>query len=372
MNIHIKTLILSNFRNYSYAHLEVDIRPVVLVGANGAGKTNILEAISLLTPGRGLRRASVSELDNLHNGKPWALHAEIEGLKGPANIGTGRECNGNDKRIVKIDEKTARSHTDLARIFSVLWLTPQMDTLFIEGNSERRKFLDRLVFSFDGAHATRVNAYESVMRERNRLLQMGQTDPVWLTALEKKMAEQGIAIAVARQNAAEQLNNAMNIPTHVFPKAHIVLSGAVEELLTQNSALATENGFRDSLKSSRAQDAAAGRALTGVHRTKIDVIHKEKNLPAEFCSTGEQKALLVSIVLAQAQAGALWHGNVPVMLLDEVATHLDGTRREALFTELQALGAQCWLTGTDHDVFEGLDAQVLAVDHGSIQAELFA
>lgn len=365
--IYVQVLTLSNFRNYTSARIETGASPVVITGSNGAGKTNILEAISLLTPGRGLRRAKVPELDNMYNAQSWAINAEITGIRGLATIGTGRDTDGSDKRVVKIDGKMARTQTDLGKIFSVLWLTPQMDTLFIEGNSARRNFIDRLVFSFDSEHATRVNAYEQVMRERNRLLENGSSDRTWFGALEHKMAEHGVAIAVARSHTIDHLNNAMALAGHAFPKAHITLSGMVEDALKESPALAAENSFRDLLAANRRQDAGAGRALTGTHRTLVEVVHNEKNQPAEYCSTGEQKAVLISIILAQARAGARWHGNVPVMLLDEVASHLDITRRQALFDEITDIGAQAWLTGTDSNVFEGLKAQHLEVDGGKIK-----
>lgn len=365
--IYVRTLTLSNFRNYTSARIEADASPVVVTGANGAGKTTILEAISLLTPGRGLRRAKVPELDNMYNAMPWAIHAEVTSIAGITSIGTGRDADGSDKRIVKIDGKATRLQTELGKIFSVLWLTPQMDTLFIEGNTARRNFIDRLVFSFDSEHATRINAYEQVMRERNRLLETGNRDKNWLNALEHKMAEHGIAIAVARGHTTEHLNNAMLLSGHAFPRAHITLSDMVEDALKNGSALAAENAFRELLAANRAQDAGAGRTLAGIHRTQVEVVHNEKNQEAEHCSTGEQKALLVSIILAQARAGARWHGNVPALLLDEVATHLDVTRRRALFDEITEIGAQTWLTGTDRKTFDELKAQHLSIENGNVQ-----
>lgn len=388
----VLSLCLSHFRNYHSARIEVQENLIVLIGPNGAGKTNVLEAISLLTPGRGLRRAELTELDNMQDYALWAVAAEISGAQGEAAIGTGRdnplplgegrvrgESDGSialtptlsqrerEKRIVKIDGKVARSQNDLARFFAALWLTPQMDTLFIEGGSARRKFLDRMVYSFDSEHASRINAYEYAMRERNRLLAEGRADPMWLSALEQKMAEQGIAIAVARSHAVEELNRAMQLSNSSFPKAVLALKGAVEEALAGSSALKAEEKFGELLAQSRPQDAAAGRTLSGVHRTQLEVIHLAKNMPAERCSSGEQKALLVSMVLAQARAGAAWHGRVPALLLDEVAAHLDATRRSELFTELSTTGAQCWLTGTDREIFQGIKAQFLCVESGAIK-----
>jgi DNA replication and repair protein RecF len=368
---HVKSLSLTHFRNYHNARIETDGLPVVLTGPNGAGKTNVLEAISLLSPGRGLRRATLGDMDNMSDHAPWVVSCEAFGAQGEVNIGTGHDPDdegAGDKRIVRIDGKTLRGQAELTRVFSVLWLTPQMDNLFLEGGTARRRFLDRLVYSFEPEHASHVNAYEQAMRERNRLLSEGKTDPLWLAALEQKMAEQGIAIAVARQHAAERLDNALLQAKGSFPKAVITLSGAVEAALVQGSALAAEDAFRGMLASARLQDAQAGRCSVGTHRTAVEVMHLEKNLPAERCSTGEQKALLVSIILAQATAGAMWHANVPVLLLDEVATHLDATRRRELFEALSDTGAQCWLTSTDREIFSGFDARFLGVEDGNIRA----
>lgn len=366
---YVKSLILSSFRNYHSCRIQTDMRPVVLVGPNGAGKTNILEAISLLTPGRGLRRSKLSEMDNAEGTEPWAIAAEVRGIQGETSIGTGRDREGgedSEKRLIKIDGKTARGQAGLTKVFSALWLTPQMDNLFIDGGTARRKFLDRLVYSFDGEHASRINSYDFAMRERNRLLAGGGSDSAWLAALEQKMAEQGIAIAVARAHAVEGLMQAMELSQHSFPKGRMAVTGTIEQMLRETSALQAEEQFRAILASSRGQDAAAGRTFEGVHRAQVEVVHIAKNAPAERCSTGEQKALLVSIILAQARAGAAWHGCVPVLLLDEVATHLDATRRAELYAEISAIGAQTWITGTDRDIFTGLESQFLQVDKGKI------
>ncbi len=370
----VRSLALSHFRNYHTERFDIDAsRSVVLVGPNGAGKTNMLEAVSLLTPGRGLRRASLGDMDNNEDHLCWSVSAEVEGLQGVVQVGTGRDPEGGEesnKRIVRMDGKNARAQSDLAKVFAVLWLTPQMDNLFIEGGTERRKFLDRLVYSFDDEHASRVNAYESAMRERNRLLAQGKAegraDPLWLGALEHKMAEQGVAITVARQQAVEGVMAAMAKAGHHFPKAGITLNGTLEQLLTEQSALNAEESFRAILARGRGADAQAGRALAGVHRSQLDVIHLEKNMQAERCSTGEQKALLVSIILAQANAGATWHGRIPVLLLDEVSTHLDISRRRALYEALEETRAQCWLTGTDADTFSGFNAQLFQINSGNI------
>lgn len=342
---------------------------MVLVGPNGAGKTNMLEAISLLTPGRGLRRASLSDMDNVEDHLCWAVSAQVQGQQGAVQIGTGRDPEGgaeSNKRLVRMDGKPARAQADLARAFAALWLTPQMDNLFVEGGTARRKFLDRLVYSFDDEHASRMNAYDTAMRERNRLLAQGRADQVWLSALEHKMAEAAIAIAAARNQAVEGIMVAMQASTHPFPKAIMQLVGDVEALCADATALHAEETLCALLARNRAQDTAAGRALVGIHRTQVMVMHQEKNMEAERCSTGEQKALLVSIILAQANAGATWHGRVPVLLLDEVSTHLDAGRRAALYEALAATRAQCWLTGTDAELFDGFNAQFVQVQAGQL------
>ena len=356
--MHVNTVTLSHFRNYTHAHVVLDARPVVVLGANGAGKTNILEAVSLLTAGRGMRRAAMADLDNVNSEATWVISAEIEGKQGLAAIGTGRDAT-KDGRIIKIDGKVARLQTELNKLFSVLWLTPQMDNLFLEGNSERRKFIDRLVFSFDTEHATRINHYEKVMRERNRLLQESIKDNHWLSALEDKMAKTGITIATARSTTIERLNATILLGNEAFPKAHITMQGEIESNFSSDY-------FKAVLQNNRMQDAVAGRCLAGVHRTQINVYYAAKNMPAELCSTGQQKALLISIILAQGRAGAQFYGHVPVMLLDEVTTHLDVERRNALYAELETLNTQAWLTGTDRSIFDGLNAQFLMVEDGHI------
>jgi DNA replication and repair protein RecF len=371
IRIKVLNLSLSHFRNYTSGRVETDAQLVVLVGPNGAGKTNLLEAISLLTPGRGLRRAALSEINAIDETAFWAISAEIMGSKGLASIGTGRDPESDktsNKRIIKIDGKISRGQAELASLFSALWLTPQMDTLFIEGDSVRRKFFDRLVYSFDAEHASRINAYEYAMRERNRLLGESFADPLWLTALEQKMAEKGIATAVARQHTAERLNQSMQLAGHSFPKASIALTGTIEKALEEGSALFAEEQFRTQLEQNRPRDGAAGRALSGIHRTVVEVSHIKKSMKAELCSSGEQKALLVSIILAQARSGAMWHGRVPVLLLDEVATHLDLIHRAELFAEISDIGAQTWITGTDSDIFSKIQGHFLRVESGKIKA----
>lgn len=368
----IQSLSLCNFRNYEEARLEVSSAPVVLIGHNGAGKTNILEAISLLTPGRGLRRARLSDIDATSTSQAWTVSARIQGMQGDVRIGTGRDQDNlseTDKRIVRIDGKTVRGQNELARHLAVIWLTPQMEQLFNEGTSAARKFLDRLVFSFDAEHASRINEYDYAMRERNKLLAMGRGDDIWLDALEQTMAETGAAIASARLHTVEHINHAITASTLSFPKAHIKLTGFLEEKLTSGAAAVdAEDALKATLRQNRGQDRGAGRTLIGPHRTQMNVFHIEKQMVAENCSMGEQKALLLSIVLAQARSGMQWHGVIPVLLLDEIASHLDPTRRLELFEEICQIGAQTWMTGTDAVFFAELQekAQVFRVENGKI------
>lgn len=384
----ISSLTLSNFRNYEYARIETSSVPVVLTGENGAGKTNILEAISLFSVGRGLRRAKLSELDNISSpireegkvwGFTWAVSANVLGRNGQVQIGTGKSSDAplqtfplmgeDNKRIVKIDGKIVRGQAELARHVSLIWLTPQMEQLFSEGSSAGRKFLDRLVFGFEAEHATHVNDYEYAMRERNKLLQYGRVDADWLSVLEQKMAECATAIAIARISTCEHINYTISASPLSFPKAYIDVSGFAEDLLKNGkSAVEAENSLRDAFASYRNQDAATGRTLVGTHRSELKVTHLVKNMQAENCSMGEQKAMMLSIILAQARSGALWHSVVPIILLDEVAGHLDSVKRTELFEEIFDTGAQVWMTGTDTSLFTDLTgkAQFFTVDNGNI------
>lgn len=376
--LHVRALSLQGFRNYGAQRLEVSAAPVVLTGRNGAGKTNILEALSLLTPGRGLRKAKLADMDSRGNPAAWVVAAQAHGIQGAVQLGTGRDPEGGaetDKRLVRIDGKAARGQAELARHLAMIWLTPQMEQLFQESASAGRKFLDRLVYSFDAEHAGRINEYDYAMRERNRLLSTMHADGVWLDALEQTMAEMGAAIAQARLLTVEQINQAIQLSPLSFPKAHLNIRGAVEDLLAEGcAAVEAEDQFKVMLRQGRGQDGMAGRTLSGTHRSELSVIHIEKQMPAENCSTGEQKALLLSIVLAQARAGAQWRGVVPMILLDEVVAHLDGTRRLELFEEICQIGAQTWMTGTDASLFAGLEgaAQYFTVEYGTAQPATLA
>ncbi|MDJ0948795.1 MAG: DNA replication/repair protein RecF [Alphaproteobacteria bacterium] len=370
----VRRLTLTNFRSYPTLRLGLDRRPLVLVGANGAGKTNLLEAVSLLAPGRGLRRARLSEL--VHHDRPddgWAVAATVDLPGGRTDIGTGMVkpepgADRAERRAVRIDGATVRGPSALAEIVAMTWLTPEMDRLLVDAASARRRFLDRIVYGFDPAHAGRVAAYETAMRQRLRLLRGGGGDPAWLAALETTMAEKGVAISVARRQVVDRLDRACAAAETPFPQAGLRLLGAVEEWLAETPALAAEDRLRTALAANRAADGEAGRTSTGPHRSDLGVRYLAKDRPAETVSTGEQKALLIAIVLATARLQAAERGAAPLLLMDEVVAHLDKSRRNALFAELQALGAQAWLTGTDASLFAGLGdaAQFLRVDDGTV------
>jgi DNA replication and repair protein RecF len=350
----VRRLSLSDFRCYHRLRLETDPRPVVLTGPNGAGKTNLLEALSFLTPGRGMRRASLSDIARRGAGDdaPWAVAASLDGLAGRVEVGTGREP-GSERRAVRIDGQSAKPG-DLARLVSALWLTPAMDRLFIEGAGGRRRFLDRLVFGLEAGHAAQSTAYEHAMRERTRLLKAGGADPTWLAALEDGMARHGIAIAAARRDVAGRLDEACRQGVGPFPAARLAVNGEVEGWLAEGAApAAAEDRLRAALRNARLRDERAGAATLGPHRSDLAVRHAGKDMAVGQCSTGEQKAVLVAIVLAQGRVQSAVRGVAPLLLLDEVVAHLDAVRRAALFDELCALDAQSWLTGTDEQSFDG-------------------
>src|SRR5580704_1339645 len=357
----VTRLALTDFRNYRSARLDLEARPVVLTGPNGAGKTNLLEAVSFLSPGRGLRHARLGDIERRRDAEEidasrWAVAATIETGRGPVRIGTGIDPAGTERRVVKIDGEAARGQAALGEVIGLTWLTPQMDRLFIEGPSARRRFLDRLVLGLDPAHAARVAAYEHAMRERSRLLRDGPADPVWLDALDETMAAQGVAVAAARRDAVERLDRACAEAEGPFPRARLALAGTVEAWLDELPALAAEERFKAALKQARTADAATGGASIGPHRSDLAVAHDETGIAGEILSTGEQKALLISIALAHARLQRETRGEPPLLLLDEVAAHLDAARREALFAELSGLESQVWLTGTDIGLFAPLRA----------------
>ena len=348
----------------------------MLSGPNGAGKTNLLEAMSFLAPGRGLRNARLGDIDRRADAAEpvpsgWAVSATVASRHGAVRIGTGRDGNngqGGERRTIRIDGEPVRNQSALAERLGVLWLTPQMDRLFIEGPESRRRFMDRLVLGVDPAHAARVGRYEQAMRERSRLLREGRADPAWLAALEELMATEGVAVAAARRDAIERLDRVCAAAPGAFPRARVGVVGAVENWLDEMPALAAEDRLRAALAASRSSDAAAGGAAVGPHRSDLVVTHADRNIAAETASTGEQKALLIAIVLAQARLQQRDRGAAPVLLLDEVAAHLDATRRAALFEAVAGLEGQAWMTGTDPGLFAPLRgaARFLSVHDGAL------
>jgi len=370
----IRRLSLTNFRSYHAAQLEFGrAGPVVLTGANGAGKTNLIEAISLLAPGRGLRRATMEELAFSEGDGGWAVNAEAEGMLGLATLGTGIDPpageDSSPARKCRIDRESVTSATAFADHLRVVWLTPAMDPLFNGPASERRRFLDRLVLAVDAQHSGRVAALERSLRSRNRLLEDARSDPHWLDAVEHETAEVAVAVAAARAETAARLSAALaQARDDGFPRAHIALEGWMEQLLPAHSATEIEDRYRALLKDNRARDAAAGRTLDGPHLSDLAVSDAGKNIPAAEASTGEQKALLIRLVLAHAGLIKAMTGFAPLLLLDEVVAHLDPARRAALYDALAALGAQVFMTGADPAAFGDIAdrAQVLEVKHGIV------
>jgi DNA replication and repair protein RecF len=370
---HISKLALTNFRNY--AALTIDLAPgaVVFSGDNGAGKTNLLEAISFLTPGRGLRRAPYADVAREGGDGGFALHARLDGPDGQIEIGTGisgGDTAGEGGRRVRINGAPARSAEDMLEWVRVVWLTPAMDALFTGPAADRRRFLDRLVLAIDPGHGQRAIDYEKAMRGRNRLLIEGSRDDRWFDAIETQMAETGVAIAAARAEMVRLLAAMIDrLPdTGPFPQADIGLSGDLEAEIAAAPAVDVEERFRRTLVEGRDRDRAAGRTLEGPHRSDLVVRHRPKAMPAELCSTGEQKALLVGIVLSHARLTGEMSGMTPILLLDEIAAHLDSGRRAALFSILEDLNCQAFMTGTDAALFSSLAgrAQFLTVDHGTV------
>jgi DNA replication and repair protein RecF len=370
----VTRLALTNFRSYARAELTLSGRPVVLAGPNGAGKTNLLDAISLLSPGRGLRGAQLAE----HTRKApqiagadvlWAVNATVGRAGETHEIGTGLVAGaGGEKRQVHLNGAPAQNSADLGEIVQMAWLTPAMDRLFSDSASGRRRFLDRLVLGFDSAHARRSLRFERAMRERARLLRVGPRDPAWLAALEQEMAEAGIEIAVARARTVERLNGelARREQAGAFPSVQLALLGETDRLVAEKGEQAVE-AQRAALAASRLRDAESRRTTVGPHVSDLVARHTEKRMDARDCSTGEQKALLIAIVLANAWELARQRGgHAPLLLLDEIAAHLDARRRTALFEEIAALGAQAWLTGTDLSLFENLAgrADIFLVEAG--------
>jgi DNA replication and repair protein RecF len=366
----ITHLTLTDFRSYSRAELALDGRPVWLAGPNGAGKTNLLEAVSLLIPGRGLRGAVLAEVGRRMpgeaTGRAWAVAVALRGADGETRLGTGVEQAGASRRLVRIEGEPVPPGR-LAEYLRQVWLTPAQDRLFLEGAADRRRFFDRLVYAGEPAHAGQVQTYEKSLRERTRLLTEGPADPAWLDALEAQLGEAGARMAEARARTLTALT--AEIATRgarPFPQARLSLTGEWEQLAAAGASTSEiEARLTRTLAAARDRDATAGRALSGPHRGDLSVIHLEKDRPAAECSTGEQKALILNLVLAQAaRLARAAEAPSPILLLDEVAAHLDAARRTALFDEIEALGLQAFLTGTDEMLFDGLKgrAQGFRVD----------
>ncbi len=352
--LRLHRLTLTSFRSYAAATLESGAGMIVLTGPNGAGKTNILEAVSLLGPGRGLRGARVAELARTGE-SAWGVAGRFSGAWGDFEIGTGTPPEGPpDKRVFRLDGAPARNQAELAERVAAVWLTPQMDRLFQEGASGRRRFLDRLAWALEPGHAREVAAYDNAMAQRNRLLAQGG-DATWLSGLEDAMARHGVAATAARRALVARLDAVLAAGAlGGFPAARLSLRDATADALDAGPALEAEDALRAALRNARLRDRAAGATVEGPHRADLEMFHREKAVPAALCSTGEQKALLVSTVLAHAGLIQAARGFAPILLLDEVAAHLDAGRRAALFEALAALPAQAWLTGTEWEVFAPL------------------
>lgn len=371
----ITRLTLTDFRNYAGLRLTLDAQLVALTGANGAGKTNILEAISLLAPGRGLRGAVFEDLARQGGGGTWAIAAEIDTANGPVTLGTGwsgqSEAGDGGSRLVVIDGEPQKGSGALGDHMRMLWLTPAMDRLFAGPASDRRRFLDRLVTAFDPEHGSRILVFEKVMRERNLLLEETRPDAAWLSSLEAHMAEAAVAISAARMLGLEALQAHIDETRgqSSFPWGDVSVEGEIEARIATTPAVRVEDEYRNILRDSRGLDRAAGRTLRGPHRSDLMVVHGPKQMAAGQCSTGEQKALLIGLILAQARAVKATIGTAPVLLLDEVAAHLDRARRLSLLEALAALGSQSWMTGTDAQLFDGMgnNGTVFHVEDGTVK-----
>ena len=384
----ISRVTLSNFRCYETLRLDTKAGLIILTGANGAGKTNLLEALSLLSPGRGLRGARLAEIYRRSDASPqtldmkitnthstdlsvaeasakWGVAAEFTTPNGTLSIGVGWAEADGERRAVRVNGNAVSGQTALSEHISMVWLTPAMDRLFVEAPSGRRRFLDRLVFAVDPAHAGRLQAYDKARRERARLLRDMRVDNSWLGALERNMAERAVAIAAARLDLIERLRQAIGEESGSFPRPEIAMRGVIEDWLEQRPALEVEDKYRAALQQARSLDGESG-SCEGVHRSDLTARLSVSGPQAEQASTGEQKAILISLILAHGRLLARLKGRVPVLLLDEITAHLDGARRQALFEAIEDLGAQAWLTGTDESLFESLrqDGQFYTVAEG--------
>ncbi len=370
----VSRLVLQAFRSYDSLTLDLDARFVVLTGQNGAGKTNVLEALSLLSPGRGLRGAQLSELQKLDQALPWSVFSTWQTPLGERRLHSYREAGG-DKRLHRLDGALLKSLQGFADLVALTWLTPQQDGLFRGPSSERRAFFDQLVLALFPQHARHLNAYSVSQRQRSKILRDAAqrrqpADPAWLAATEDAMARHGVAIAEARLSALEHLSGRLAQDFGPFPGAELALQGDFEAALQERSAVDVEDWAQSTWARSREQDQATGRTQFGPHRSDLLVFHKAKGLPAQTCSTGEQKSLVIALILGHIYMIASLRAMPAVLLLDEVAAHLDAGKRDALFEALEALGAQVWMTGTEPGSFASLGAraQAFEVSEGSLQA----
>lgn len=376
IELSISSLKLTNFRNYDSLNItNIDKGAIVLHGPNGAGKTNILEALSLLTPGKGIRRAKASEILNKNrtNHDIWSVVSDISTEYGTVKIATGMDPT-KDRRIVKINGELVKAQSTLSNYLSCVWLTPQMDRLFIDSSASRRRFFDRMVFAFDPGHSGRIARYENALLQRSKLLKENGVDVSWIGALETQIAETGVAVAAARLDFVQRLQIACDKSekdeAKYFPKARLSLKGKIEEMISSKAALEVEEIFKEDLKQSRERDSIFGGSAVGPHRTDLEVYYASKDMIASQCSTGEQKALLIGVVLAHARLILAEKGTAPLMLLDEVAAHLDENRRRSLYDRLFALGGQVWMTGTDLKLFNAIrtEAQFFEVNNSQLSS----
>ena len=371
----IHRLALTDFRNYAAASLRFDGRHVVLTGDNGSGKTNLMEAVSFLSPGRGFRRAAYPDIVRNRADAGFTVFAAVEGMNGEADIGTGTEAGqeGGVTRRLRVNGVSAPAIDDLLDHLRILWLTPSMDGLFTGGSSDRRRFLDRLVLSLDPTHGRRATDFERAMKSRNRLLSENRWDTTWLDGLEEQMAGLGVAIMLARREMLGLLARLVEegAPEVAFPVPALSLAGFMDEDGEGRVAADLEDDYRLALGRDRPRDAAAGRTLEGPHKTDLLVRHRAKDIEAERCSTGEQKALLVGLVLAHARLAARMTGYAPILLLDEIAAHLDENRRATLFDLVHEIGGQAFMTGTDAAMFRSLGerAEFFRVSNGTVTRE---
>jgi len=363
----VRRLNLHNFRNYRAASLAAGPGTIALVGPNGAGKTNLIEAISFLAPGRGLRRATLNEIAFNEGDGSWAVAAEIEGALGLATLGTGIETPPEDGtttvRQCRIDREAVPSAAAFADHLRIVWLVPAMDSLFTGAPSERRRFLDRLALAVDAEHGSRVNALERSLRSRNRLLEDARADSHWLEAIEHETAELAVAVASLRVETVRRLAAVLDMRKgSPFPPVEVAIDGWIEQLIPAYPASDVEQRYRAVLRDNRGRDAAAGRTLDGPHLSDMKVVYAAKDIAAADASTGEQKALLIGLVLAHARLLSEMTGAAPILLLDEVLAHLDPVRRLALHRELAELGAQAWMTGADPSLFREIEAPAAMIE----------